>query len=176
MSSKLTCEQSRLRTKIWPSGAPEPAGGDVVVNDPELLRALCLDWDSAKSEAFIARISRYGFKALSGFDLLPAKDSWCLEEGTSDMVQRYLLHKPLADIRDKRYMIDYVKPSQWRKVIDPDEDVILIDYYTHEIFAVVLRDFVDVPSVLKRFDKAAAKHIEMGRNVRVSLDSTQVLV
>ena len=123
-----------------------------------------------KSEAFIAKIPRYGFKAMSEENLSPPKNTWALEEGTSEVVEQYLTTKPPADIRDKRYPIRYIASSQWRRVISPEESVILVDYHTQDIFAVVLRDFIEVPSVLSRFDKASAQHIAIGRNVRVSLD------
>ncbi|MCJ1394207.1 hypothetical protein MMC18_007085 [Xylographa bjoerkii] len=165
-SLRPSSAQSKPPTKIWPTGAPEAAGSDVTVNDPELLRALCLDWDLAKSEAFIVKIPRYGFKALREEELLVPKNTWALEEGTSELVEKYLTTKPVVDIRDKRYPIRYVPSSAWRKVISPEESVVLVDYHTHKIFAVILRDFIEVPSVLNRFDKASAQHIAIGRNVR----------
>ncbi|MCJ1287173.1 hypothetical protein MMC26_006521 [Xylographa opegraphella] len=158
--------QSRPHTKIWPIGAPDLVDANVVVNDPQLLKALCLDWDTAKSEAFIAKIPRYGFKALSEENMSPPKNTWALEEGTSELVERYLATKPPADIRDKRYTVRYIASLAWRKVIGPEESVVLVDYHTRDIFAVVLRDFIELPSVLSRFDKASAQHIAIGRNVR----------
>ena len=143
-------------------------GKDPILDDLKLRSALCLDWTTQQSEDYVSGLSTSSFAPLDSTSLVPPKNTWVLEEGTSPLVETYLKTKIPGDNRTNEYPVHYVPAESWRKVVAPKESVILRDSSTGEIFGVVIRDFVPVQSVLKRMDKASKVHVNLVLTVRVS--------
>ena len=148
---------------------PDPMPGtNPIPDDPKLCSDLCLEWTTQQSEDFISGLPTSSFGPLDNASLVPPSNTWALEEGTSPLVETYLKTKIPGDNRTNEYPAYYVPNTSWRKVVAPEESIVLKDSSTGEIFGVVIRDFVPVQSVVNRMDKASEAHVNLVLTVRVS--------
>ena len=161
-----------VRHAIYPSGLPDPLPGvNPKRDDPDLLNRLGLTWTEDMAQDFRQSIPTYHAKARPTRDQYPANGEWLVETPRAKArLERYTEIVSRADARSKKptgiLMLD---PPRFNKIVEPHESIQVCDPVTGEVQLVVIRDFVGDLDVLAEMDAAAEHHIEIGRDIRVSL-------
>ena len=154
---------------MFPEGLPEPLpGNNAILDDPNLCRALSLNWSEDEAEEFRSSIPEYEFLRLSKQDFIPPKDFWAPESESAATHLETRLNGKKADKRVPAKSVRRSDKIDWRMVVGEDTSCIIVDTKSKDVVGAVIRNLVGDKAVLSWLDSVAAKQVEWGRDVRVS--------
>ena len=149
----------------------------MLVDDPDFISRLCLDWTEQDTEAFLASLTVKRMRRLPKSHLAKyyPQDEWIAEcEADLTTYTEYFKNRNFADKRPKTLhnKVHLTKRTDWEDIITVNQSVILmeVDETGDDIgvFGVVLRNFLPDLEVLQFAHSIAENCVSMGRDIRVS--------
>ena len=139
------------------------------------IKEIGLNWDSATKQEFLSNIKVISLPRLQ--TPYPPKDHWVVESHAIDVQWReHIEMGKQPDVRQKRYPLFPVQPSQLQLDVGTDESILIYDSISGELVMAVIRNFCQHPDLLTCIDDIIKQSVESRKSIRVSNSSQYLIV